>query len=263
VRKVRQVTGCTFTGWGDMMATSYDRCTFDGCKFNFVTWADGMIQFASATGAGHIRNCLFKGCSVHTLIYNNTAAGTLEIANCTFVSNTLTTMSFPYNGTSQPTSPYLIFAFRAGTEPNSGKAYPNTNTIVNCIFHDNRVDGTRNDMNFYATAQGTIPGTVALNIVSNSIYGTYNAAQSSGSAPVFTDVTAVPDPKFVAGDPKLPGVPYYMIRRSSPAVNAGTGMDWMADAVDLAGTNRVLEARVDLGCYECWLPETGTMIMFR
>ena len=65
VRKVRQVTGCTFTGWGDMMATSYDRCTFDGCKFNYVTWADGMVQFASATGAGHIRNCLFKGCSVH------------------------------------------------------------------------------------------------------------------------------------------------------------------------------------------------------
>ena len=263
VRKVRQVTGCTFTGWGDMMATSYDRCTFDGCKFSYVTWADGMVQFAPATGAGHIRNCLFKGCSVHTLIYNNTAAGTLEIANCTFVSNTLTTMSFPYNGTTQPTSPYLIFAFRAGTEPESGKAYPNTNTVMNCIFHDNRVDGTRNDVNFYATAQGTIPGTAALNIVSNSIYGTYNAAQSSGSAPVFTDVTAVPDPKFVAGDPKLPGVPYYMIRRGSPAFNAGQNMDWMEDAVDLAGTNRILEARVDLGCYECWLPETGTMILFR
>lgn len=263
VRKVRQVTGCTFTGWGDMMATSYDRCTFDGCKFSYVTWADGMVHFAPATGAGHIRNCLFKGCSVHTLIYNDTPAGTLEIANCTFVSNTLTTMSFPYNGNAQPTSPYLIFAFRSGTEPESGKAYPNTNTIVNCIFHDNRVDGTRNDMNFYATAQGTIPGTVALNIVSNSIYGTYNAAQSSGSAPVFTDVTAVPDPKFVAGDPKLPGVPYYMIRRGSPAFNAGQNMDWMSDAFDLAGTNRILEARVDLGCYECWLPETGTMIMFR
>ena len=54
-----------------------------------------------------------------------------------------------------------------------------------------------------------------------------------------------------------------MIRRNSPAVNAGTGMDWMADAVDLVGTNRVIEARVDLGCYECWLPETGTTIMFR
>ena len=263
VRKVRQVTGCTFTGWGDMLATSYDRCTFDGCKFDYRWYSDGMVQFDTLTGAGHIRNCLFRGCSVHTLIYNNTAAGTLEIANCTFVSNTLTTMSFPYNGNAQPTSPYLIFAFRAGSEPSSGKAYPNTNTVANCIFYDNRVDGTRNDMNFYATAQGTIPGTAALNIVSNSIYGTYNAAQSSGAAPVFVDVTSVPDPKFVAGDPKLPGVPYYMIRRNSPAVNAGTGMDWMEDAVDLVGTNRVIEARVDLGCYECWLPETGTTIMFR
>ena len=264
IRWVPQVTACTFTGWGDMLAKSYDRCTFDGCKFNFATWSDGMIQFNTTMGASHIRNSLFKGCSVHTLIYNNTAAETLEIANCTFVSNTLTTMSFPYNGTAQSVAPYLILAFRAGTEPSSGKAYPNTNTIVNCIFHDNRVNETRNDVNFYATAQGTIPGTTALNIVSNSIYGTMNAAQNSGAAPVLADdVIAVPDPKFVAGDPKLPGVPYYMIRRNSPAVNAGTDMDWMANAVDLVGTNRILEARVDLGCYECWLPETGTMILFR
>ena len=263
VRKVRQVTGCTFTGWGDMLATSYDRCTFDGCKFNFVTWADGMVQFAPATGAGHIRNCLFKGCSVHTLIYNNTAAKTLEIANCTFVSNNLTTMSFPYNGSTQSVSPYLILAFRAGTEPNSGKAYPNTNVVANCIFWNNRRDGVRNYVTFYATSQSTIPGTVALNIVSNAIYGVRDASKDSGSTVVAFDFDVVPDPRFVAGDPKLPGVPYYMIRRGSPAVNAGTGMDWMADAVDLAGTNRVIEARVDLGCYECWLPETGTMIMFR
>ena len=118
-------------------------------------------------------------------------------------------------------------------------------------------------MNFYATAQGTIPGTVALNIVSNSIYGVIDARQNRGSDPVYADFTQVSDPRFVAGDPKLPDVPYYMIRRNSPAVNAGLDMDWMSDAVDLAGTNRIIEARVDLGCYECWLPETGTMIMFR
>ena len=90
-----------------------------------------------------------------------------------------------------------------------------------------------------------------------------DASQNRGSAPVYAGFTQVPDPHFVAGDPKLLGVPYYMIRRGSPAFNAGQNMDWMSDAFDLAGTNRILEARVDLGCYECWLPETGTMIMFR
>ena len=261
IRRLPQVTGCTFTGWGDMLAKSYDRCTFDGCKFDYRWYSDGMVQFDTLTGAGHIRNCLFKACSVHTLIYN-VSAKPLEIANCTFASNSLTTLSF-VNGSSIVANPYLIFAHRNGTDPESGGAYPCTNTVVNCIFHENRIDGARVDANFYATAQGTVPGTVALNIVSNSIYGVIDARQNRGSDPVYADFTQVSDPRFVAGDPKLPGVPYYMIRRGSPAFNAGTGMDWMADAVDLSGTNRVIEARVDLGCYECWLPETGTMIMFR
>jgi predicted outer membrane repeat protein len=261
IRKVPQVIGCTFTGWGDMLAKSYDRCTFDGCKFDYCWYSDGMVQFDKTTGASHIRNCLFKECSVHTLIYN-VSAKPLEIANCTFASNSLTTLSF-VNGSSIVSNPYLIFAHRNGTDPDSGGAYPCTNTVVNCIFHDNRIDGTRVDANFYATAQGTIPGTVALNIVSNSIYGVVDASQNRGSAPVYANFTQVSDPRFVAGDPKLPGVPYYMVRRSSPAVNAGIGMDWMADAVDLAGTNRIVEARVDLGCYECWLPETGLTILFR
>ena len=261
IRRLPQVTGCTFTGWGDMLAKSYDRCTFDGCKFDYRWYSDGMVQFDTLTGAGHIRNCLFKDCSVHSLIYN-VSAGPLEIANCTFASNSLTTLSF-VNGSSIVANPYLIFAHRNGTDPESGGAYPCTNTVVNCIFHENRIDGARVDANFYATAQGTVPGTVALNIVSNSIYGVIDARQNRGSDPVYADFTQVSDPRFVAGDPKLPDVPYYMIRRNSPAVNTGIAMDWMADAVDLAGTNRVIEARVDLGCYECWLPETGTMIMFR
>ena len=261
IRWLSQVTGCTFTGWGDMLAKSYDRCTFDGCKFDYRWYADGMVQFDTITRAGHIRNCLFKDCSVHSLIYN-VSAGPLEIANCTFASNSLSTLSFE-NGGTVTANPYLIFAHRNGVDPETGGAYPCTNTVVNCIFHDNRIDGTRVDANFYATAQGTIPGSVALNIVSNSIYGVVDASQNRGSAPVYAGFTQVPDPHFVAGDPKLLGVPYYMIRRGSPAFNAGIGMDWMADAVDLAGANRVIEARVDLGCYECWLPETGTMIMFR
>ena len=262
VRWVPQVTECTFTGWGDMLAKSYDRCTFDGCKFNYVTWSDGMVQFDMTTGASHIRNCLFKDCSVHTLIYN-VSAQPLEIANCTFAGNSLTTMSFVSGGTTTTVNPYLIFAHRNGTEPVSGQAYPCTNTVVNCIFHDNWIDGARSDVNFYATTMYTIPGTVALNVVSNSIYSVRDRNKDNGSTVVTSDFNEVADPHFVAGDPKLPGVPYYMIRRRSPALDAGISMDWMADAVDLAGTNRVLEARVDLGCYECWLPEVGITVLVR
>ena len=262
--RIAQVTGCTFTGWGDMLATSYDRCTFDGCKFNYVTYNDGMVQFNNSTGAGHIRNCLFKDCYVHTLIYNLATNKPLEISNCTFVNNTYDTMSFKGVGGATTTSnPYIFFAYRNATDPVSGKNYPCTNTIYNCIFWNNVRDGVRNDLTFYATAQGTIPDTVAMNIISNAIYGVRNAGNDGGSAVEASNFNVVEDPGFVAGAMSALGVPYYMIRNGSPAYDAGVNLDWMADAADLYGTNRIVGARVDLGCYECWLPQLGTVFLIR
>ncbi len=263
VRKVRQVAGCTFTGWGDMQANSYDRCVFDGCKFHYYSWDDGMVCFNSTTGAGHIRNCIFRNCDTHTLIENVTAAQTLEISNCTFVDNARSDETIVLNGTPQPIAAYLIFAHRAGSAPEEegGGAYPNTNIVSNCIFWNNTRNGERSDVNFYATEQRTVGGTKALNVVSNSIYGVRSG--DGGRNPVTSAMSQVADPCFLGDNASFPGVPRHMIRRSSPAYDAGVEMDWMAGASDLAGTNRVLGAHVDIGCYECWLPRTGTVVVLR
>ena len=57
--------------------------------------------------------------------------------------------------------------------------------------------------------------------------------------------------------------PYYMPKSGSPAVDAGLVQDWMSTASDLSGTNRVLNARVDIGCYESCIPAFGTVIVFQ
>ena len=62
------------------------------------------------------------------------------------------------------------------------------------------------------------------------------------------------DPRFVAGNPDYPGLPYYSILRVSPARNAGANAPWMADAQDLAEKSRIYDSAVDIGCYECRIP---------
>ncbi|HOW97868.1 MAG TPA: hypothetical protein PK634_08775, partial [Kiritimatiellia bacterium] len=50
------------------------------------------------------------------------------------------------------------------------------------------------------------------------------------------------DPDFVDGS--------YHVRFNSPCVDAGTNLPWTATAKDLDGSNRLVGACVDLGCYE-------------
>ena len=71
------------------------------------------------------------------------------------------------------------------------------------------------------------------------------------------------NPHFVAGDVKFPDEPYYAIRYASAARNAGVNAAWMASATDMAGNARINDGTVDIGCYECYLPCEGTMVIFR
>ena len=65
---------------------------------------------------------------------------------------------------------------------------------------------------------------------------------------------------------KNPNFPYYSLRRSSRACRAGTNAAAFAGTVDLAGNPRVHGEgpyTVDAGCYECWMPPTGQILIFR
>ncbi|MGN0853638.1 MAG: right-handed parallel beta-helix repeat-containing protein [Kiritimatiellia bacterium] len=256
----RQVTDCRFGGYGDMFAQNYDRCTFDGCFYDFENYGGGMICFDTATGPGHLRNCLFRNNTLHIGIQNSTGAQ-VEIANCTFVSNSI--IRAWNSGGGFTAEGYLIWAFRGGTDPVTKREYPSTNLVVNCLFHDNYRVGVRDDVNFYRTDNNTVTNSSgqafpACNILSNCLYET-----GSLEFCAITGGNVVAAPKFLAGDAAYPGRPYYLPRRGSPAWNRGMLRDWMVDAVDLAGTPRVLDGAVDIGCYECDIPLKGTMLLLR
>ncbi|MBN1270626.1 MAG: hypothetical protein JXB04_13640 [Kiritimatiellae bacterium] len=61
----------------------------------------------------------------------------------------------------------------------------------------------------------------------------------------------VPGDGNIAADPKFKGFPSDLhLKSSSPCVNAGTNLDWMADAQDLDGNPRILDGCADMGAYE-------------
>ena len=248
------VVGCTFRGYGDMFARNYDRCTFERCRFDYDNYSGGMIVFSATTGAGGLRNCLFQTNNVHIYIKNETGSE-VEIANCTFVGNEVSrAMNL---GTKDIADGFLFYSFRGGTDPvNTGKSLPSRNMIVNCVFMDNTRNNQRNDVNFYVTGTGV--ATPAVNVFSNCVYETASFVNN----PTIQGNLIQRRMKFTAGEVQYGDLPYYTPCRGSAAFDTGLTLPWMAEAVDLAGNPR-LNGAVDLGCYECWLPNMGTLLLFR
>jgi hypothetical protein len=56
----------------------------------------------------------------------------------------------------------------------------------------------------------------------------------------------------------------YHVQLDSPCIDAGTNLPWMAGATDLDGNPRIVDGRVDIGCYE-YIPEPavwGVLMLF-
>lgn len=102
---------------------------------------------------------------------------------------------------------------------------------------------------------------------SNIGYANQFTADDYSCAPECTNATSITaDPRLfdygsgygtnhVAGD--------YRLQKTSPCINAGTNLPWMANAVDLGGRARMdrFSRKVDMGCYE-YLPQ-GMLLHLR
>lgn len=226
--------GCTFSGKGDVSCGSFTRCVFDGIvpDGNRLWVLDATSNNGSALG---VTNCLVVNCAVERIV--NLAGQTADFANCTFADNTISN-----NG-------YTVYCDIFNS--NSG-----VGSFVNCIFSGNKqADETAADIKLWKSTSGT-----CLLQFSNCLYT--DGFINSEKADVFSNPVHAPA-KFVAGSDEYPGRPYYALVRQSAARNAGLYASWMDSAVDLAGSARILEGAVDIGCYECLPPPPGLIIVVR
>lgn len=74
--------------------------------------------------------------------------------------------------------------------------------------------------------------------------GPYNGGGNISNAPWFVN--------SAAGD--------YRVQPGSPTIDAGTNLPWMAGAADLDGNPRIVDSRVDMGCYE-FVPEPAAALL--
>ncbi|MBQ0031593.1 MAG: hypothetical protein KBT68_02200 [bacterium] len=255
VNNAREMVGCRFSGYGDIVAKSYDRCSFSNCVYQYTDrdyGADchGLISYPKAVGGGTFRNCLVQDCRCSRILA--TGGVRVDVANCTFVNNCVD--DNPPEG--KNTQAIMFFAFR-----DSG--IPGSNVFVNCIFADNRVRG-QNDEGWCDADFSGSANPVGYTSVSHCLYKNGNSV-STRPGHGKTDLVDVVqgNPSFVAGNTLYPNSPYYMINRRSAARKRGVRQAWMEGATDLNGTGYPTDGDIDLGAYQCNLPPLGLFMVVR
>jgi len=238
-------TGCTFSGAGNISCGAFDRCVFDHVQATYL------LDCLRNVGAPlYMTNCLVSNCSVGRLVLNEGQYS--EFVNCTFADNTIgvgVTAGLSYTIYNSP-----------GAHGTSQIYYPSTNVLVNCIFSGNKYAGNDMDLRLYKPETETDYGYCAIKMA-NCLYTTGLVGGANIDEGAETLVQG--NPRFVAGDSKYPGLPYYSILYGSQARNAGVNAAWMSSAIDLAGNQRLFDDVVDIGCYECLLHQAGTIVVVK
>lgn len=118
-------------------------------------------------------------------------------------------------------------------------------TCINCTIVGNKTRGS-----YGAAHGGTFKNCIVIDNDVDIYGGThYNTLYNTkGGSPTLTDCIQTTDAKFNAG--AKADLPYYYLRASSPARDAGMDVGWTSASVDLRGKKRISGGKVDLGCYE-------------
>lgn len=239
-------TDCTFYGAAVEYAGS-----FFNCKFLNLTTVDAFVFPAGAnvvaTGSydgpkcvvsvkkgGQVfaaTNCLFAGNHVSTYLFEKSKTDAFEMVNCTIVDNVTKDRTFTGSGIEADAKPVVL---------------------INCAFPRNYGEGG-NRMDFRTDSTG------CNFVLTNCLFGAYKSEGKDYVTPEFGSVNDVADMKF---DNSCLAHPY-SLSRVSPAIGRGVVMDWMSGATDLMGNARRHDTGVAIGCYECWLPPPGLILLFR
>ncbi len=244
IANVQNVRGCKFSGKGSVYAKNLENCEFDGCEYAYSggnpDLYDALVVFDNNIGDGLVRNSLFHGCNVERLFCSGGVR--VDVENCTFADNTC--------------SNNIFTALRDGSPLAGG-----TNVFVNCIFA-NPAPGKENApaKDFYATSNQA----TGCNILSNCLFWSSTGASLASGGEFSAPDLVTANPKFAAGDASYSDAPYYMLRPGSRGHRAGlVDLSWMSVATDLAGNSRLVDGKVDIGCYQSNLRPLGFILLFR
>lgn len=174
-------------------------------------------------------NCLFAGNSGLTYLVEKRSLTGVEFVNCTFADNA---------------SKWTIRGKKDGADICAGTRFVNT-----AFYRNFNNSATRADFNSDGAGM----------TFDHCLFG------ASASVPEGNDVI---DPVYLAakGDIRFDAANVadpYSLQRKSPAIGQGLYQDWMASATDLKGDPRAHDASVAIGCYECWIPVPGLMLLLR
>ena len=183
-------------------------------------------------------NCLFANNWTTASMLGKNDVDAISLVNCTIVDNHCRATFSDYTG-SQSVGVGAI-------------------TVINCAFPRNYDADVghpaRGDVRFEAGQHNVI--------FKNCLFGPIKWKDDNVTllTPEENSVNNVADMKFDTTNAKHP----YSIKRHSPAIGQGLYQDWMASATDLKGDPRAQEdGTVAIGCYECWLPASGLMLLLR
>lgn len=210
------------------LGASATRCVFDAIapvRSSLFGGAQGAPSLA-------LTNCLIRNCKAPA---QGAASPFLNcgLVNCTVVDNVFVGNGFVYDC-----------------------------SLVNCLLYGNRtVDGTPSDLKHRVNGDSKLT-------IRACVYGVNSQPDDATS---FADeggclALGAASPKFNAG--RRPELPFHSLSHASPARQRGVDAAAFAGMVDLAGNPRVHDDgtgsyTLDVGCYEYWAPESGSVLILR
>jgi hypothetical protein len=211
----------------------------------------------SAFSSALVTNCHIV-CNFATHYGGGASGGTL--VNCVITNNTGTRSG---GGLSSSSARNCLIAFNTGGEggTSGGGGGIDVSTAENCTIVSNtawRSDG-------YGSGGGARNSTLVNCIVYPNRGASAAVDNWFGGSVSYSCTTPLPggagntdlDPQFVDFAARN-----YRLRGLSPCVNAGTNLAWVAGALDLDGSARVQQSRVDMGAWE-YIPPSGTAVLIR
>lgn len=227
--------GVLYVGQGSGINSEMTDCTFDGG----FAYNGGQVFVAGVSSATTtVDRCTFRGCKAYNAgaaLFTKQSTGAMTVRNSLFTGCCIT---------AQASGATCLYA--------NGNIAVN---VENCTFADNHSLVSGKNVSPLSPAAAS-----AKNYVKNCVFwnntdkdGTLQVTSSSSYADFVNcvaDVAGLTGVKQIAVSPFVGDGDYSLVSSATDCIDKGLTLDWMTDAKDLAGNDRIINGLPDLGAYE-------------